>query len=97
MAVRDENVAICANRNPGRPIEHVWSAAANARCAERHQHLALGTDLENRLTHHHVLRVLRGHTEDGFLVVAIRRPDVAVLIYGEPVRMREETDAETSQ
>ena len=97
MAVRDEDVAICANRNAGRPIEQVRPAAADARRADRHQHLTLGADLENRLTHHHALRVFRGHAEDGFLVVGIRRPDVAVLVHGEPVRMREEADAKASQ
>ncbi len=97
MAVRDEDVAVCANRNPGWPIEQVRPAAADARCTDRHQHLTLGADLENRLTHRHALRVFRGHAEDCFAVVGIRRPNVAVLVHGEPVRMREEADAKAPQ
>src|SRR6266513_3720303 len=96
MAVCHEDVAVRANGHARRAIEYVRSITAHPGLAKRHQQLTFGADLENCLTHPHALRRFRGHAENGVLVVRVGRPEVPVLIYSEPVRMREEADAEAS-
>src|SRR4030095_6351052 len=97
MTVRHEDVAVCANGHTGRAIEQARSVAAHTWLAKCHQQLSLGTDLEERLPHHRALRGLCGHAENRVLVVRIGCPDVAVPVHGEPMRMREEADAQASE
>ena len=98
MAVRHEDIAIRGNGDSGRPVEEIRTNPANAGCADGHQlleALSPGAQLEDRLPHRGALRVLGRHTEDERLVVAIRRPDVSIVIHREPVRVSEQTHPKT--
>src|SRR5437870_969043 len=97
MAIRHENVAIGRNGDSSRTVKQIRPAPAHAFRPNRHQHLARRTYLEDLLTHRDALRVLRGHAEDGLLVICIGRPDIPVVVDGESMRMREQSDAEALQ
>jgi hypothetical protein len=83
VTIGDEHVAVCGDRDTSRPIEEVRSVPTHARGSDCHQYLAARADLQDRLAHRHASRILRGHAENGLVVVRIGRPDVAVLVDGE--------------
>src|SRR5687767_14744674 len=97
MAVGHEDISVGRNRHSCWLIECVWPDPADAWCADRHQHLAGRTDLENLLAHRDTLSVLRRDAEDRFLVISVGCPDVPVLVDSESVRVRKESDAEALQ
>ena len=95
MAVCDKNIAVRTNGDAGRPVEQVLPVSADAFSADRHQHRASRTDLQDFLSQRRPLGVFRGHPENGLAVVGVGRPDVSLTVDGEPVRVRKQSDSET--
>ena len=89
MAIRHKNIAIGRNGNSGRPVKRIGPVPGHAFTADRHQHFARRTYLEDLLAHRDALRVLGGHVEDRLGIICIGRPYIPVFIDGESVRMRE--------
>src|SRR5215472_5039356 len=73
VSVGDEDVAIGRDQDIGRPIEGVGPVARDPGLAQRHQHLSIGTELDNRVA----LAVA---------VSAVGHPDVAVPVREQAVR-----------
>ncbi len=94
MTIGDEDVAIGRHGDSRWPVERIRSVPADAWRADRHQHLPVRADLQDLLAHRDALSVFRRHAEDRLFVVGIGRPDIAVLVDGESVRVRKESDAE---
>ena len=73
VAVGHEDVAVRRDDDVGRLIEEIGTGAADARLAERHQHLAVGAELEDLMA----LAVLAAR---------VGHPEVAVAVHGRAVR-----------
>ena len=97
MAVRDKDVAICRHGHAGRPIERIRTGPGHTLLAERHQDLAIGTQLEHFLAHDHAGRVPGGHAEDRLLVVDVGHPQVSISVDGEPVVVGKQPRAKALQ
>src|SRR5262245_24798523 len=76
VAVGNEDIAVGCDNDGRWLIERVGTIAGNASLAKPHQHLAVRRELENLMT-------------DAALRVDVGRPDVAVAINVEPVRLYE--------
>src|SRR5882724_1258317 len=84
MPIRNENVAVRRCHDVAGPIESVGPVAGNTRLAERHQHLSVRAELEHLVA----LAILTGR---------VARPDVAVPVDVETVRLIEHPLAEHLQ
>src|SRR5258708_11960351 len=81
MPVTDDDVAIAGNRDIRRSVEHVGAFTCDTGFAERQQHLALRTELDDLVA----------------LAIAtsvVSRPHVALAVYVETMGVVEETLAE---
>ena len=84
VTVGHEDVAVRRDEHVGRLVERVGTVAGDARLAERHQHLAVRTELVDdlALVVRRIARAVIGH------------PDVAVLVDVKTVREVEQPGAE---
>src|SRR5262249_47026575 len=80
-SVRDEDVAIGRDQDIGRPIEGVGPVARDPGLAQRHQHLSIGTELDDRVA----LAVA---------APAVGDPDVAIPVREQAVRPIDHAGAE---
>ena len=101
VAVRHEDVAVGRNRHAGRPTERVRTVPGHAGPADRHQHLARGTQLEHlvahRLAREGAGRCAGGHPEHRLVTVRVGRPQVSLRVDGEAVREGEHPAAQARQ
>src|SRR5207247_6563527 len=84
MPISDENIAVRSRHDVARPIERVRPVAGNPGLAERHQHLSFRVELEYLMA----LAVFADR---------VSRPDVAVPVDMETVRLIEHPLAEHPQ
>ena len=97
MAIRHEDIAVWRNGNAGRPIECIRTIAGHALLAERHQHLACRTQLEDFLAHDYAFCILGRHAEHCLFIVHVADPQISVSIDGEAVRISEQSHAKALQ
>ena len=90
MAVADEDVAVRRDQDGGRHIERVGAVASHAGLAERHQDLAVLTELEHLVALAVSPRIL------AVGAFTVGDPDVAVAVDVDPVRPDEHAGAESS-
>src|SRR5215210_397176 len=81
VSLGDENVAVRSGHNRGRRIELVRTASCHAGLAERHQELAVGTELQHLLAF-------------AAAINAVRHPDIARAVDMETMRKDKQSFAE---
>ena len=74
VVVRIGQVAVGHEDIAGRPIERIRTVSGHALSAERHQHLAVGGELQHLLTHHHACCVPGRHAKHHLSVIDVGCP-----------------------
>ncbi len=98
VAIGDEDIAVLADRDAGRPIKHVGAASGHPHLAEHHQHLAVLIELENLLAQLNTIFASGRHAQHGVLIVDIADPDVSVgVVHGERVWIGKHADTEAPE
>ena len=87
MAVPDEDIAVRRDQDGGRLIEGVRAICGDSSLTERHQELAVLTELENLVA----LSVSPGILPVG--PFPVRHPDVSIPVHVDPMRTNEHARA----